>query len=245
MDSSSAHRQIASADFIAALKRAPLFRGMGEDVMRKLLASATIANLGRRDIVFLQGEPVSNCFVVLSGWIKLYRLTAMGDEALVAMFTRGQTFAEAAAFLEGTYPASAEAVTESRLLCIPTHALVGQIRQDPVVALSMLASVAAHLHHLVREIEHLKARSGVQRVAEFLTSLSPKSSGACEVTLPYDKTLIAAHLGMKPESLSRAFARLRDVGVQVGNGTATIGDVGRLRNYAQVESAGGDARGYE
>jgi hypothetical protein len=40
---------------------------------------------------------------------------------------------------------------------------------------------------------------------------------------------------MKPESLSRAFARLRDLGVHVQQNTAAIQDVSRLREYAAEE----------
>ena len=87
------------------------------------------------------------------------------------------------------------------------------------------------LHGLVEEIERLKANTGVERVAEFIMSLCPAHGGECEIQLPYDKALIAARLGMKPETLSRAFARLRDVGVNMGDGTAVIADVGRLRHY--------------
>ena len=55
------------------------------------------------------------------------------------------------------------------------------------------------------------------------------------MTLPYDKTLIAGRLGMKPESLSRAFARLRELGVRVKQHHAAIADVGRLREYVEED----------
>jgi hypothetical protein len=45
--------------------------------------------------------------------------------------------------------------------------------------------------------------------------LAPVEHGCCVIALPYDKNLIAARLGLKPESLSRAFANLRSVGVAV------------------------------
>ena len=79
----------------------------------------------------------------------------------------------------------------------------------------MIASISQHMHHLVQQVEQLKAQSGVQRVAEFLASLSLAEQGHCAVALPYDKVLIAGRLGLTPESLSRAFARLRSIGVVV------------------------------
>jgi CRP-like cAMP-binding protein len=96
----------------------------------------------------------------------------------------------------------------------------------------MIASTSQHLHHLVLQVEQLKAQSGVQRVAEFLASLAPCENGSCVIALPYDKVLIAARLGLKPESLSRAFAKLKAVGVMVHASHVAVSDVGRLRQLA-------------
>jgi CRP-like cAMP-binding protein len=84
----------------------------------------------------------------------------------------------------------------------------------------------------VQHVEQLKAQSGVQRVAEFLVSLTTVDHGHYEISLPYDKVLIAARLGLKPESLSRAFAKLRSVGVAVHAAHVEINDVARLRQLA-------------
>ena len=125
--------------------------------------------------------------MVLDGWVKVYRLTPTGNEAVVAVFTRGQSFAEAAAFVGGRFPASGEAVTDGRILCIQSRNLLRLIRENPDIGLAMLASTSIHLHMLVQQIEQLKAHTGAQRVAEFLASLSEAAAGACRIALPYDK----------------------------------------------------------
>jgi Crp-like helix-turn-helix domain len=55
------------------------------------------------------------------------------------------------------------------------------------------------------------------------------------IALPYDKVLIAARLGLKPESLSRAFAKLRSVGVAVHASHVAVSDIGKLRQLASDE----------
>ena len=86
---------------------------------------------------------------------------------------------------------------------------------------------------VVAQIEALKARTGAQRVAGFLLELCEAEKGPATVVLPYDKNLIAGRLGMKPESLSRAFSRLRrDAGVRVAANVATIRDVEALQRFA-------------
>ena len=88
---------------------------------------------------------------------------------------------------------------------------------------------------LVQDIEHLKAQTGIQRVAEFLASLCPAGPGPHTITLPYDKTLIAGRLGLQPESLSRAFAKLRKVGVQIHASHVVVNEVSKLKCLAISE----------
>lgn len=217
------------------IRATPIFAGVPEETLRSLLSQARIREHERGQTLFRQGEPASAFYLVLDGWVKIFRLTRSGDEAVLGVFSRGQSFAEAAAFTGGEYPASGEAVADSRLLSVPSPGLISAVRESPDIGLAMLASTSRHLHHLVRQIEQLKARTGTQRVAEFLASLCPVNEGPCTIGLPYDKALIAGRLGIKPESLSRAFARLRNVGVRIDHNSAAISDVADLLRFVDEE----------
>jgi len=63
--------------------------------------------------------------------------------------------------------------------------------------------------------------------------LSNASSGPAEIELPYEKVLIAKRLGMKPESFSRAVARLADLGVVVERDSVKVSDLARLAAFAE------------
>ena len=54
---------------------------------------------------------------------------------------------------------------------------------------------------------------------------------------PKGEALIAGRLGMKPESLSRAFARLKEQGVTIKQNTAQIEDLAALRDYVEEDPA--------
>ncbi|MBD1546959.1 Crp/Fnr family transcriptional regulator [Roseibium aggregatum] len=219
------------------IRKTAILGGLGDEALTALLSDAVVKTPEHGEVLFVQGDPASAFFVVLDGWIKLYRITVAGEEAVVGIFTKGQSFAEAAAFTAGMFPVSAECVTDARLLMFPSNRLFDRIRQNPELGLSMLASTSQHLHGLVHQIQQLKAHTGAQRLAEFMLALAPVEEGACTIALPYDKALIAGHLGMKPESLSRAIARLKEVGVTVKRNMATIHDVDRLRNFFEQERA--------
>lgn len=226
-----------SPDDATLIRQASLFKDLTEGALTTLLAEATVKSMERNETLFIQGDQASAFFIILEGWVKIYRLTHSGGEAVVGVFTRGQSFAEAVAFTSSVYPASAESVTDTRILIIPTRRLPDVIRGAPEIGLKMLASLSQHLHGLVHQVQQLKAHTGAQRLAEFLLSLAPVDTGACTIVLPYDKALIAGHLGMKPESLSRAFLRLREYGVRVNQNMATISDVETLRDFFEQERA--------
>ena len=224
-------------EILALVRKSVLFSSMPEALAESVLANARQREFDRGATIFLQGERASAIYLVAEGWVKLYRIAPNGAEAVVSVFTKGASFGEAVAFRHDTYPVAAEAVTDCRLIRIEADAFLRSIRENPELAISILSATFAHLHALVAQVEALKAQTGAQRVAEFLLELAPCPDGACEVTLPYDKVLIAGRLGMKPESLSRAFARLKDQGVTIKQNTAQIEDLATLRDYVEEDPA--------
>ncbi len=221
-----------TAGDLQIVTRLAVFRGLKSETVEHILAPATAVMLRPHEWIVRQGDPATAFFIVIDGWVKLYRNTASGDETVIDIMTKGESFAEAVAFTGNRYLATAEAVTEARVGRIPADHIVRCIRQSPDIALAMLASTSQHMHHLVQQVEQLKAQSGVQRVAEFLVSLSSAERGHCALVLPYDKVLIAGRLGLTPESLSRAFARLRAIGVVVDASHVVVRDVAKLRQLA-------------
>lgn len=221
-----------NAGDIEIVKRIAVFRGLNPLMLERLVAPAVAMTFDVNDVVFRQGEPATAFFILIDGWVKLYRITVSGDEAVIHILTKGDSFAEAVAFTGHAYPATAETVSEARVVRIPAEHVVSCIRRMPEIALAMIASTSQHLHHLVQQVEQLKAQTGVQRVAEFLASLCEAERGTCSIALPYDKVLIAGRLGLKPESLSRAFAKLRSVGVEVRAAHVLVRDIARLRDLA-------------
>jgi CRP-like cAMP-binding protein len=230
-----------TAGDLQTITRIAVFRGLKPETIAHVIGPAQAQVLKPQTVLVRQDDPATAFFIVISGWLKLYRNNPAGDEAVVEMITTGASFSEAVAFTGNRYIVTAEAVTEARVARIPADHFTRCIRENPDVALSMVASISEHMHYLCQQVEQLKAQSGLQRVAEFLASFSQAERGKCAFALPYDKMLIARQLGIMPESLSRAFARLRAVGVTVNASQVKIEDIAKLRQLAADDRA--SARG--
>lgn len=184
--------------------------------------------------IFTQGDEARAFFVVIEGWVKVFRLTPDGDEAVVSVFTQGESFAEPVMFLGGRYPVSAASASRARLARIEASEFLAMITAEPELSTAMLAAIAQHTQQLSDEILGLKLLGAPRRLADFLVKLAPKGAREARVTLPHEKSLLAGRLGMTPESLSRALAALRKLGLGVEREHIDIPDLPALRAYSQV-----------
>jgi CRP-like cAMP-binding protein len=236
----SRHEPGAGASRMAALthgdvdfaSHGAVLGGLKPELLDRVIASASVRSFARGEALFRQGDLATAFFIIVHGWVKLYRLTAAGDEVVIDVLTTGETLAVAVAFTRRRHPVGAEAISGSRVLQIPVRHVVRCITEAPEVALAVMTATSQRFQCLAQQVEQLKSQSGVQRVAEFLVSLCPVDAGACVVALPYDKELITGRLGLRPESLSRAFAKLKPAGVTVDASHVAVREVGALRRLA-------------
>ncbi|BCX17493.1 MAG: CarD family transcriptional regulator [Geminicoccaceae bacterium] len=224
-----------AADDLAIVRALPLFAGLPFAALASLLADARVHEHARGTTLFLQGDPADRFYVVLDGWVRLYRETPDGAEITIALFARGESFAEAAMLGPGRYPVCAVAAEPSRLLHVPASSFLGALEADRTLCRNLMASMARRLQAFVRQIESLARRSTVERLAAFLLKLCEGRRPPVVLELPLDKTLVAARLGMQPETLSRAFARLRRLGVTTVGHAVRIEDVEALRSLAEPD----------
>ena len=218
------------------VQRAPLLSDLPQAELQKLIKVSHVHDYPRGKLLFLRGEPATKIYLLLDGWVKIYRDTQDGEQTVIGILKTGETVAEAAIFLGQDYPASAEVVSTSRLLEIPADFLLNLLRKDSDVAIKMLGTLSQRMRGLVLHIEQIQARSTPQRLGDFLLGLCSEKKGPAVIDLPYDKSLVAARLGMKPESLSRALAKLRDHGVTSNGHQIELADVSNLRSFCRSKT---------
>lgn len=130
------------------------------------------------------------------------------------------------------FPVHAAVAEDARLLIFTADHFLSTLEQNHELALNLLANLSAMLRYLVRQLDQLTNQPTYQRLAAFIVSLCPRDAQRATVCLPCDKLLIAGRLGMKPESFSRAMARLREVGVHCERNCVEVADVDALLRFA-------------
>lgn len=230
----------ASAMEPPKLRDAPLFSEIDEATLSRLSLDAKVESFEDGEPIFRQGDAIANFFVVLRGYVKLIRVAASGDETLIGLCADGQTVGEPPTRADEVHNLSAEAVGPAMVLKLPATRFARLLKESPALCAAVMQDAKERIAWLVGEIDSLKGQNADQRLARFILSLCPAGEEQCRFRLPYDKRLIAARLGVKQETLSRAFAKLRDYGVRTETRNVQIESVSRLAH--QCEQLGRPSR---
>ena len=101
------------------LLKCPMFSGVTDEDLVNLADVVREKNSTRGELLFSEGDEASGFFVLAEGRVKVYKLSADGKERILHIVHPGSSFAEAAIFGDGQYPAYAEPLQPSRLLFFP------------------------------------------------------------------------------------------------------------------------------
>ncbi|MGC8862594.1 MAG: Crp/Fnr family transcriptional regulator [Armatimonadota bacterium] len=220
---------------LAALHASGFFSNLSEEDLRLIRPAAKRVNQPRNTVVFHEGEPCHGFYIVESGAIKLYKESADAREHVLHIALPGDCFGEAALFLGTGYPASASAVKDSSLILLRKDEFLDVLRRNPEVAFSLMASMATWAHRLVQSIEALTLKDAGARFASYLLSKTrPNASAGALIDLGITKQVLASHLGMTSETLSRLLARFEADGlIEVQGRKIRLNSVGELRKIAE------------
>lgn len=213
--------KLTPTQMVEAMAQVPLFAALNAGDRARWLDRCHARHLPAGTNVLSPREEADRFFAILAGRVKVFKLSAAGDEQTLHLYGPGKTFAEAAMFAGTQFPAYAETVDPSCLLIITREALRSAIAEDAEMAMQLLAGMAAKLREFNRLIEDLSLKEVPARLAGVLSRLAA-GAGAAEFKLPMSKRQLAAQIGTTPESLSRALKKLADEGLIAVQGRSIV-----------------------
>ena len=216
------------------LRENPLFRSLSETQMDKLCAATSVKSLDQGEHLFESGSSADEFYFLVTGQMKLYRLSPAGQEKVIDIIRPGQTFAEALMFLEiPKYPVNAQALANAELFAIKNRVFIDILKGSVDLCFQVMADISMRLKGHLNEIDSLTLQNATLRVVNYLGYLIPaNSNGTAEVTLPAAKNIIASRLSITPETLSRILHTLSSSELITVSGLhVKVLDVEGLRAY--------------
>jgi len=189
-----------------AIKMCPLFAGLNDGDLAALLKLSRRSEVPKGTILFSEGEEARGFYVPVSGKVKIYKVTPEGRERVLRIAEPGRTFAEAAIFDLGIYPANAATLERSVLLFFPKQEVLHLLKSNVQLAINMIGGISRLLREFMDQMEAIAFRDVPSRLARYLLDLA--ESGGSRVELPLSKTQLAVNLGTVSETLSRTFRKM-------------------------------------
>ncbi|MDT3678106.1 MAG: Crp/Fnr family transcriptional regulator [Burkholderiaceae bacterium] len=213
-----------------------LFHELGTEDLDRIATGTTELRIPKGRILFRRGEPCVGFHVVVYGRVKLGFVSPQGTEKVIEILGPGQSFGEAAMFLDRPYPVNAECLADSLLLHISKSTLDAELMRDRRLARMMLAGLSRRLVGLVHDVEAYSLRSGMQRVIGYLLRDIEQQDDApaapIRIVLDTSKGVIASRLNLTPEHFSRILGELsHEKLITVKGAEITILDPERLRAF--------------
>lgn len=208
----TAHHDIRP-DVLKALRACRLWNDASDEAVAALAAAATVRDVARGTLLASEGDAADSFGVVIEGRVRVFYLAADGKQVTFETVESGQPIAAVAALAGTRYPATVESATPATIAWLPREALFGLMEREPAVARNIVANLANRVVNFTSVVQTL-SMDVPARVARYvfqraLSQGRPTTRGV-QVDLGMPKGELAMALGTVPETLSRAFHKLRE-----------------------------------
>ena len=217
-----------------AFKQSHLFSSLTKLQLERVHRHSRIFKLEEGQLLFAQGEEVNYFYLVLSGKMKLFRVSPDGQEKIIEIVPQGGVFAEALMFMDQPhYPVSSAALSDTVVIGIDAKDFKAMLWDSVDTCLLLLGDMSYRLRSLVHEIDTLTLHTGTCRVAKYILQHMPEDEECFQLEIA--KSVIAARLSVKPETFSRIIKSLRGQGVlSIDGNKITVHDRETLKELSLV-----------
>jgi CRP-like cAMP-binding protein len=216
----------------------PPYHLLPSDCLAKAAHHIDVANISRGQIVFHAGEPPQAVYYLQTGHIKCITPQPGRDEKVINLIFSGQTFGEPECLAGlGHRHATTAIATEDSILWRMEGAFWSSLMNEHAEFAHQMAILLAR-RSLAIETEIIASRTltASRRLLDYFIEHAkhPRntmdSAGETPLVLPTRKQLIAARMGMTPETFSRALRELTQSGLITVNSNCIL-----LQNTAITE----------
>lgn len=210
-------------------------RELAPSALEKLLSVSRIDSLMPGDTLFRQGE-VSHFFhIPLEGKVSITSANEQNETTVVEILGSGHILLLNSGQMGLPCLTTAQAATRLQVLVTPSDIFQQILETEPSFALMVYRQLAMQMRMLINNLRQVKLQNVSERLAHYLLSMLHTDKDSSILDLQEERRVIAKRLGTTPESLSRAFADLREQGVTVSGRTIRIADTAALRQFCGLQ----------
>jgi len=219
------------------LKKVPFFEDLTDAELSMIAAVMTEKAFARNELIFLEDDPGEGMFIIRQGRVKVSKSSADGREQILHILKEGDIFAEVVLFDQGVYPASAEAVEETRVWLLRNGDMEVLLQNHPKLAVKLLRLMGRRLRQAQLLIRDLALHDTCGRLAGLLLRFARREGERTErgIVLDLDLTRqeLASMIGTSRETVARILSRFQREGLlELDKQKIVIRDEQKLRDWA-------------
>lgn len=191
------------------LRGVPIFRQIADRSLARFAESCTRMQLEPEQVLIEEGDAGFAMYVVVSGRVRIERLTASGEVQVLGVRGTGEVIGEMSLIDGRPREARVIAISRCKLLVLHHAQFAELIQQEPSASLAIMQSLSLRLREADNVLLSLRSQEVHERLLEYLKRNAVEGF----VILSMTQTALAEHLGCKRETVSRAFTFLEKEGL--------------------------------
>ncbi|MFC1847527.1 Crp/Fnr family transcriptional regulator [Chloroflexota bacterium] len=116
------------------LKQSPIFSSLNDDELAELANLSIERSFRTNEFIFWDGDAPEWFYIIAEGKVKVLKHSSSGREFVIAFFNSGEMFGEVAVFEGESYPASAQAIAETKVVGIRREDFLSFLAHHPALA---------------------------------------------------------------------------------------------------------------
>ncbi|MFZ5651000.1 MAG: Crp/Fnr family transcriptional regulator [Bacillota bacterium] len=222
--------------YIEHLRKIMLFSYLDGHQLAEIDSMIMERNYQKGRIIFVEGEPGESVFFLREGRVKISKQSEDGREQILHFIHPGEMFAEVVLFDGGPYPATAEAVEDSKVGLVRNADMERITLGNPGISLGILKIMSRRLRIAQKQINELALMDTSRRMVSTLLFLAAEQGVPSEKGTVIDMSLtnqdLANMIGTSRETANRILSDLRrQKAVQVDKKQIIITDIKRLKSW--------------
>jgi CRP-like cAMP-binding protein len=171
---------------------------------------AKLVNLKKDQMLFHEGDRATDYLQVESGTIKMFTVSAEGQEFIQGIFNPGESFGEPALIAKFPYPGSAMAIEPSKVWKLPADYFFQMLKENFDLHLKMDQVLCQRLKYKSMVLSEISSHEPEHRILSLLKHYKSKSNPERrdKIIIPYTRQQLADMSGLRVETVIRAVKKM-------------------------------------
>ncbi len=208
------------------LKIVPIFEDLGLKELEKIGAVAFQQSYSKDQVILFEEDGGQTLFIVMSGQVKISRITDDGREVILAVMAEGDFFGELSLLDGHSRSASVICIKDAEMLLINRDDFLKLIHEIPSIAIHLLRELSNRLRKSDSQIKSLSLKNSTGKVTSTIYRLAQdigtKNGSRMAITNAPTQQDMANMAGTSRETISRVLTKLFNEGYLVKEGSALV-----------------------